>query len=97
MAAGYKITDKELKRLWFVLSKDSFVCSENLSIIEQICKKNGIDEDSVSYFTAGKTDWDEVFDLVLTPSFFGERLIVIKDSDITALNEDDFSKLEQLI
>ena len=97
MAVGYKITDKELKRLWLVLSKDSFVCSENLSIIEQICKKNGIDEDSISYFTAGKTDWDEVFDLVLTPSFFGERLIVIKDGDITALNEDDFSKLEQLI
>ena len=97
MAVGYKITDKELKRLWLVLSKDSFVCSENLSIIEQICKKNGIDEDSVSYFTAGKTDWDEVFDLVLTPSFFGERLIVIKDGDITALNEDDCSKLEQLI
>ena len=97
MAVGYKITDKELKRLWLVLSKDSFVCSENLSIIEQICKKNGIDEDSVSYFTAGKTDWDEVFDLVLTPSFFGERLIVIKDGDITALNEDDFAKLEQLI
>ena len=97
MAVGYKITDKELKRLWLVLSKDSFVCGENLSIIEQICKKNGIDEDSVSYFTAGKTDWDEVFDLVLTPSFFGERLIVIKDGDITALNEDDFAKLEQLI
>ena len=97
MAVGYKITDKELKRLWLVLSKDSFVCSENLSIIEQICKKNGIDEDSVSYFTAGKTDWDEVFDLVLTPSFFGERLIVIKDGDITALSEDDFAKLEQLI
>lgn len=97
MAVGYKITDKELKRLWLVLSKDSFVCGENLSIIEQICKKNGIDEDSVSYFTAGKTDWDEVFDLVLTPSFFGERLIAIKDGDITALNEDDFAKLEQLI
>lgn len=97
MAVGYKITDKELKRLWLVLSKDSFVCNENLSIIEQICRKNGIDEDSVSYFTAGKTDWDEVFDLVLTPSFFGERLIVIRDGDITSLNDDDFSNLEKLI
>ena len=97
MAVGYKITDKDFKRLWLVLSKDSFVCNENLTIIEQICKKNGIDDDSISYFTAGKTDWDEVFDLVLTPSFFGERLIVIRDGDITALNEDDFSKLEKLI
>ena len=97
MAVGYRITDKELKRLWLVLSKDSFVCNENLSIIEGICRKNGIDDDSISYFTAGKTDWDEVFDLVLTPSFFGERLIVIRDGDITALNDDDFSKLEKLI
>ena len=97
MAVGYKITDKELKRLWLVLSKDSFVCNENLSIIERICRKNGIDDDSMSYFTAGKTDWDEVYDLVLTPSFFGERLIVIRDGDITALTEDDFSKLEKLI
>ena len=97
MAVGYKITDKEMKRLWLVLSKDSFVCNENLSVIEQICRKNGIDDDSMSYFTAGKTDWDEVYDLVLTPSFFGERLIVIRDGDITALSEDDFSKLEKLI
>jgi uncharacterized Zn finger protein len=71
------------------------VCNENLSVIEQICRKNGIDDDSMSYFTAGKTDWDEVYDLVLTPSFFGERLIVIRDGDITALSEDDFSKLEK--
>ena len=97
MAVGYKITDKEMKRLWLVLSKDSFVCNENLSVIEQICRKNGIDDDSMSYFAAGKTDWDEVYDLVLTPSFFGERLIVIRDGDITSLNEDDFSKLEKLI
>lgn len=97
MAVGYKITDKEFKRLWFVLSKDSFVCSENLTIIEQICRKNGIDDDSMSYFPVNKLDWDEVFDLVLTPSFFGERLIVIRDGDITSLNEDDFNKLNQLI
>ena len=97
MAAGYKITDKEFKRLWFVLSKDSFVCTENLTVIEQICRKNGIDDDSISYFSVGKIDWDEIYDLVLTPSFFGERLIVIKDGDITSLNEDDFTKLEKLI
>ncbi len=97
MAVGYKITDKEFRRLWFVLSRDSFVCTENLTIIEQICRKNGIDDDSISYFSVGKIDWDEVYDLVLTPSFFGERLIVIRDGDITSLNEDDFSKLEKLI
>ena len=90
MAVGYKITDKEFKRLWLVLSKDSFVCNENLTIIEQICRKNGIDDDSMSYFSVNKLDWDEVFDLVLTPSFFGERLIVIRDGDITALNDTDF-------
>ena len=49
------------------------------------------------FWDVDKTDWDEVYDLVLTPSFFGERLIVIRDGDITALNEDDFSKLEKLI
>ena len=97
MAAGYKITDKEFKRLWFVLSKDSFVCTENLTVIEQICRKNGIDDDSISYFSVGKIDWDEIYDLFLTPRFFGERLIVIKDGDITSLNEDDFTKLEKLI
>lgn len=97
MAVGYKITDKEFRRLWFVLSKDSFVCSENLTVIEQICRKNGIDDDSISYFSVGKIDWDEIYDLVLTPSFFGERLIVIKDGDITSINDDDFAKLEQLI
>jgi len=97
LAVGYKITDKTFKRLWFVLSKDSFVCNENLAVIEQICKKNGIDDDSISYFSINKIDWDEVFDLVLTPSFFGERLIVIKDGDITSLNENDFEKLAQLI
>ncbi|MBQ7902597.1 MAG: DNA polymerase III subunit delta [Oscillospiraceae bacterium] len=97
MAVGYKITDKDFRRLWFVLSKDSFVCSENLTVIEQICRKNGIDDDSISYFSVGKIDWDEIYDLVLTPSFFGERLIVIKDGDITSINDDDFAKLEQLI
>lgn len=97
MAVGYKITDKDFKRLWFVLSKDSFVCNENLTIIEQICRKNGIDDDSMSYFSINKLDWDEVFDLVLTPSFFGERLIVIRDGDISSLNDTDFEKLDQLI
>ena len=97
MAAGYKITDKEFKRIWLVLSKDSFVCNENLTIIERICRKNGIDDDSMSYFSVNKLDWDDIFDLVSTPSFFGERLIVIRDGNITSLNDADFEKLNQLI
>ncbi len=79
------------------MSKDRFVCNENQKIIENICRKNGIDEDSISYFPIAKTDWQEVFDLVRTPSFFGERLIVINDGDITALNEDDIENLTQLL
>ena len=97
MAISYKITDKELKQLWFVLSKDSFVCSENQHIIENICKKNGIDEDSISYFPVNKIDWQEVFDLVRTPSFFGERLIVIKDGDVTSLSDSDIENLSKLM
>ncbi len=97
MAVSYKITDKTFYNSWFVLSKDHFVANENLRIIENICKKNGIDDDSFSYFPIGKIDWQEVFDLVATPSFFGERLIVINDGDITSLNDDDLEKLTQLL
>lgn len=97
MAVSYKITDKDFKDSWFVLSKDAFVCNENLRIIEQICRKNGIDEDSFSYFPIDKIDWDEVNDLVRTPSFFGERLIVINDGDITSLNDEALSNLEKLL
>ncbi|MBQ8604490.1 MAG: DNA polymerase III subunit delta [Oscillospiraceae bacterium] len=97
MAVSYKITDKDFKELWFVLSKDAFVCNENQRIVEQICRKNGIDDDSFSYFPINKIDWQEVNDLVRTPSFFGERLIVINDGDITALNDDDLEQLTSLI
>ena len=97
MAISYRITDKEFRQLWFVLSKDAFVCAENQHIIENICKKNGIDEDSISYFPVNKIDWQEVFDLVRTPSFFGERLIVINDGDITSLNDNDFENLTKLM
>ncbi len=97
MAISYKITDKELKQLWFVLSKDSFICNENQRIIENICKKNGIDQDSISYFPVNKIDWQEVFDLVQTPSFFGERLIVIKDADVTSLSDGDIDNLSKLM
>lgn len=97
MAVSYKITDRDFKNLWFVLSKDAFVAKENQHIIEQICKRNGIDEDSISYFPISKIDWQEVYDLVMTPSFFGERLIVINDGDITSLNDDDLEKLTELM
>ncbi len=97
MAVSYKITDKEFKNMWLVLSKDHFVCNENQHIIENICKKNGIDRDSISYFSINKIDWQEIFDLVATPSFFGERLIIINDGDITSLNEEDLSKLSELL
>ena len=97
MAVSYKITDKDFKELWFVLSKDAFVCNENQRIIENICRKNGIDDDSFSYFPINKIDWQEVADLVRTPSFFGERLIVINDGDITALNDDDLAQLTSLM
>ena len=96
MAVSYRITDKEFKPRWFVLSKDAFVCNENLQIIQQICRKNGIDDDSFSFFPINKIDWQEVFDLVRTPSFFGERLIVINDGDISDLKDDDIEKLIQL-
>ena len=32
-----------------------------------------------------------------TPSFFGERLIVINDGDIMALSDDDLDKLTGLV
>ncbi len=97
MAVSYKITDKDFEDRWFVLSKDRFVCNENLKIIENICKKNGIDEDSFSYFPIDKIDWQEVSDLAATPSFFGERLIVINDGDITSLNDEGLENLTNLL
>lgn len=97
MTTGYKIKDKTLKNSWLIISKDAFVCSENQHIIENICKNNGIDDDSISYFSLGKIDWKEIYDLVQTPSFFGERLIVIKDGDITKLNDEDFKNLTELL
>lgn len=97
MAVSYRITDKEFKERWFVLSQDAFVCNENLGIIQRICRKNGIENDSVSFFPVSKIDWQEVFDIVRTPSFFGERLIVINDGDISDLNDDDIENLTKLL
>lgn len=95
--AGYKFSDKNMQNVWLILSKDSFVCQDNLAQILQICRKNGIDDDSTTYFSLQKPDWDEIFDIATTPSFFGQRLIVLKDADITSLIEDDLAKLSQLI
>ncbi len=97
MAVSYRITDRGLKGAWLVLSKDAFVCIENLRIIENICQKNGIDSDSISYFEIGKFDWNDLFDIVEMPSFFGDRLIVIQGGEITALNDTDFTNLNKLI
>ncbi|MEG2192234.1 MAG: DNA polymerase III subunit delta [Oscillospiraceae bacterium] len=97
MATNYKITDKDFKALWLVVSNDAFVCIDNLRIIEDICHKNAIDEDSISYFSMQKPNWQEIFDMSNTPSFFGARLIVLKDADITALSEEDLSQLSLLM
>lgn len=97
MATGYKITDKELKSLWFILAKDPFVRDENIEVIKNICRKNGIDDDSVSLFPPKNIDWSEVEDLLQTPSFFGERLIIIGDGDISDFSDEDIKKLSRLI
>lgn len=97
MASSYRISDKNLKKVWLVLSKDAFAATENLHIIENICRKNGIDYDSTSYFEIGKFDWNDAAELAGTPSFFGERLIVVEGGDITALNEEDFKGITRLI
>lgn len=97
MAMGYKITDKELKSLWFILAKDPFVRDENIKVIKNICRKNGIDDDSVTSFQPKNIDWSEVGDLLQTPSFFGERLIIIGDGDISDFSDDDIKKLSRLI
>ena len=93
MAVGYKIEDINMHKLWLVLSKDSFACQDNLKIILKTAQQNGIDSESISYFTTSKFDMDELVDLAQTVSFFGDRLIVIKDFDISDLSD---SYVEQL-
>ena len=90
MAAGYKITDKNLKNVWFVLAKDGFVCDENRRIIEKICEKNGIDQEGTTYIEAEKADWQDIGDILSTPSFFGERLVIVSGA-LTNLKDDDIS------
>lgn len=87
MAIGYKIEDMNMHKLWLVLSKDGFACQDNLKIILKIAEQNGIDSESISYFTSPKFDIDEMTDLAQTVSFFGDRLIVIKDFDISDLSD----------
>ncbi len=87
MAIGYKIDDTTLKKIWLVLSKDNFACQDNLKIILKIAEQNGIDSESISYFTTPKFDIEEMTDLAQTVSFFGDRLIVIKDFDIADLSD----------
>lgn len=93
LATGYKIEDMNMQKLWFVLSKDGFVCADNLKIISKIAEDNFIDNDSISVFDNAKFDIDEMTDLAQTVSFFGDRLIIIKDFDIADLSDEYVEKL----
>ncbi len=97
MQTGYKIKEKELKKIWFVLSQDNYICFENFKIIKSICEKNNIDEDSITVYSQKKPDFDEILDLTNTVGFFGDRLIVLKDFDITSFTEEELSFLKNLV
>ena len=97
LAGSYKIDNMNMQKLWLILSKDGFVCADNLKVILKICEENGIDEDSISYFQNPKFDMDELSDLAQTVSFFGDRLIVIKDFDIAALSDQYTEQLAEII
>lgn len=97
LATSYKLSEQDFKKFWLILSKDAFVCSDNLSIILKISEKNSIEEDSISTFSGAKIDFDAIEDLSRTVSFFGERLIVIKDFDITAIADADVDRLCDVI
>ncbi len=97
MAGSYKIDNMNMQKLWLILSKDSFVCADNLKIILKIAEENGIDSESISYFQTAKFDMDELSDLAQTVSFFGDRLIVIKDFDISELSEQYAEQLCRII
>ena len=97
LAIGYKFEDKSMQKIWLVLSKDSFVCVDNLKLIYKIADEYGINNDSITVFDDAKFDIDEVNDLSQTVSFFGERLIVIKNFDISEISEDNIQKLCNII
>ena len=86
-----------MQKLWLVLSRDSFVCSDNLKVIFKIAEDNFIDSDSISVFDNAKFDIDELTDLAQTVSFFGDRLIIIKDFDIEDLSDEYTEKLCEII
>ena len=96
MALSFKLTDKKMYRVWGVFSEDTFVCKDNLSIIKNICSADGIDDDSISYFELGKFDWDDLKEIIETPSFFGERLVVVEAKDIVRAVDDDIAHLTDL-
>ena len=97
MAGSYKIENMNMQKLWLVLSKDSFVCADNLKVILKICEDNGVDSDSITYFQTAKFDMDELSDLAQTVSFFGDRLIVLKDFDISELSDQYVEQLCHII
>lgn len=97
LATGYKIEDLNMQKLWLVLSGDSFVCADNLKIICKIAQDNFIDPDSISVFDNPKFDIDEMSDLAQTVSFFGDRLIIIKDFDISELSDEYIERLCDVI
>ena len=93
MAGSYKIDNMNMQKLWLILSKDSFVCADNLKVILKIAEEGGIDSESITYFQNAKFDMDELSDLAQTVSFFGDRLIVIKDFDISELSDQYVEQL----
>ncbi|MEG3028929.1 MAG: hypothetical protein RR827_00850 [Oscillospiraceae bacterium] len=86
-----------MKKIWLVISSDGFVISDNLRIILKISEKSGIGEDSVTVFSGAKIDFNEIQDISQTVSFFGDRLIIIKDFDITDLNDEELDNLCNII
>ncbi len=97
MVSGYKINDKTFRRFWFVVSADARVCLENASAILGIARKNGVDDDSITYIQDKEINWIDVQDLLDTPGFFGERLVMIRDLNFEDLSEDDLNSLENIL
>ena len=97
LAGSYKIDSINMQKIWLVLSKDGFVCQDNLKVILKVCEDGGIDSESISYFTSPKFDMDELVDLAQTVSFFGDRLIVLKDFDLEDLSDVYIEQLCKVI
>lgn len=97
MAISYKIENMNMQKIWLVLSKDDFAGQDNLKVILKIAENEGIDSDSITFFTNAKFDLQEMTDLAQTVSFFGDRLIVIKDFDISELNDNYVEELCSII